>query len=212
MIRSYSTCKTTDTNPQTPRPSPRFVKTPDLNYGVTRSMSSIEAAPESSTGGLKGIFQWLGKGITAAKEFAPVAARHLYKYGGGFVFILATTSMITLLPLVMESDRESRVRETVAGKYPAPSHLVIFAFFSRCNPKSCKFDNWRIKECKIESCQSWDSLILQCIDRLWQRERVNVKVFAPRRIRSPLSYLYVSVRFAFAFVGVAPPLWHHLLL
>ena len=69
---------------------------------------------KSSGGGLKGLLQSTGKAVYAAgllaRDYGTVAARWSYRYGGGLAFVMATTSMIVLMPLMFESSREVQVR------------------------------------------------------------------------------------------------------
>jgi hypothetical protein len=67
-----------------------------------------------ASGGLKGLIQRTGKVFYAAgliaRDYGTIAARLTYRYGGSIAFAVATTSMIVLLPLVLESTREGQVR------------------------------------------------------------------------------------------------------
>ena len=67
-----------------------------------------------TSGGLKGLIQSTGKAVFAAgvlaRDYGTVAARWSYQYGGGLAFVVATTSMIVLMPLMFESSREVQVR------------------------------------------------------------------------------------------------------
>lgn len=65
------------------------------------------------SGGLKGIIQRTGQTIFSAgliiRDYGTVAARWGYKIGGNVAFVMATTSMIVLMPLIFESTREVQV-------------------------------------------------------------------------------------------------------
>ena len=65
------------------------------------------------SGGLKGLLQTTGKTIFSAgvivRDFGTIAARWGYKIGGNVAFVMATTSMIVLMPLIFESTREVQV-------------------------------------------------------------------------------------------------------
>ena len=67
-----------------------------------------------SSGGLKGLLQMTGKSIFTAgvivRDYGTIAARWGYKIGGNVAFVMATTSMIVLMPLIFESTREVQVR------------------------------------------------------------------------------------------------------
>lgn len=64
-------------------------------------------------GGLKGLLQTTGKTIFSAgvtiRDYGTIAARWGYKIGGNVAFVMATTSMIVLMPLIFESTREVQV-------------------------------------------------------------------------------------------------------
>ena len=81
----------------------------------SRRLALINRASQNTmAGGLKGLLEWTGTtcynfGITV-RNHGTTASRFLYKYGGSIAFALATTSMITLMPLVFEAEREARVR------------------------------------------------------------------------------------------------------
>jgi hypothetical protein len=65
------------------------------------------------SGGLKGLLQTTGKTIFSAgvivRDYGTIAARWGYKIGGNLAFVMATTSMIVLMPLIFESTREVQV-------------------------------------------------------------------------------------------------------
>ena len=73
----------------------------------------------AKSSGLKGLLQSTGKAVYAAgllaRDYGTVAARWSYRYGGGLAFVMATTSMIVLMPLMFESSREVQVRACVSG-------------------------------------------------------------------------------------------------
>ena len=68
----------------------------------------------SSQGGLKGLIQKTGKFFFAtavtARDYGKTAWQYGYQYGGRFAFIVATSSMVTLVPLMFEVAREAQVR------------------------------------------------------------------------------------------------------
>jgi hypothetical protein len=63
--------------------------------------------------GLKGLIQTTGKTIFSvgviARDYGTLAARWGYRIGGNIAFVMATTSMIVLMPLIFESTREVQV-------------------------------------------------------------------------------------------------------
>jgi hypothetical protein len=65
------------------------------------------------SGGLKGLIQKTGKTIFSVgvivRDYGTIAARWSYKIGGNVAFVMATTSMIVLMPLIFESTREVQV-------------------------------------------------------------------------------------------------------
>ena len=71
------------------------------------------------SGGMKGIIQRTGKTIFSVglmvRDFGTVATRWSYKIGGNIAFVMATTSMIVLMPLIFESTREVQVCERIAS-------------------------------------------------------------------------------------------------
>ena len=81
-----------------------------------------------SAGGLKGLIQSTGKAVYSAsvlaRDYGTVAARWSYRFGGGLAFVLATTSMIVLMPLMFESSREVTVRGN--AKPRALLHVKLF--------------------------------------------------------------------------------------
>ena len=79
-----------------------------------------------TSGGLKGLIQSTGKAVFAAgvlaRDYGTVAARWSYQYGGGLAFVVATTSMIVLMPLMFESSREVQVRIHCWSYYSLVDH------------------------------------------------------------------------------------------
>lgn len=61
-------------------------------------------------GGIKGFLQKTGQVGIWAFEQGSSAAQWTYRYGGQAAFILATTSMVVLMPLLFEITREAQVR------------------------------------------------------------------------------------------------------
>jgi hypothetical protein len=72
-------------------------------------------ATTKTSGGLKGMIQQIGNFAVSAsmqaRDYGTVAARWGFRYGGSILFALATTSMITLMPLMFESSREVQVSD-----------------------------------------------------------------------------------------------------
>jgi hypothetical protein len=64
-------------------------------------------------GGLKALLHatkiFFSAGIIG-RDYGTIAVRWGYKIGGNVGFVLATTSMIVLMPLIFESTREVQVR------------------------------------------------------------------------------------------------------
>ena len=61
-------------------------------------------------GGIKGFLQKTGKFGIWAFESGNSLAQWTYRYGGKAAYILATTSMVVLMPLLFEITREGQVR------------------------------------------------------------------------------------------------------
>jgi hypothetical protein len=80
------------------------------------------------SGGLKGIIQKTGKSIFSAgliaRDYGTIAVRWGYKIGGNVAFVMATTSMIVLMPLIFESTREVQVCRSL----PKLLRVCIFYF------------------------------------------------------------------------------------
>ena len=72
-------------------------------------------------GGLKGFFQRTGKffyaGGVYALDFGRTGLKVGYKYGGKFAFVVATTSLVVLMPLFFEIGREGQVCLCVEYSY-----------------------------------------------------------------------------------------------
>lgn len=64
----------------------------------------------AKVGGLKGFFQRAGNSFKSGGLFAKDSASWLVAKGAAIGFIVATTSMITLMPLLFEIAREGQVR------------------------------------------------------------------------------------------------------
>jgi hypothetical protein len=56
---------------------------------------------------LKNLLRSMGSKLYSAGMFVRTQG---YRYGGSFLFIITTTTMITLLPLIFETTREATVR------------------------------------------------------------------------------------------------------
>jgi hypothetical protein len=70
-------------------------------------MSSSEG---KNAGGIKGFLQKLGKAGKWSFDTGASISQWAYQYGGKAAFILATTSMVVLMPLLFEITREAQVR------------------------------------------------------------------------------------------------------
>lgn len=62
-----------------------------------------------AAGGIKGFLQKTGKAGLWAFETGNSLAQWTYRYGGKAAFVLATTSMVVLMPLLFEITREGQV-------------------------------------------------------------------------------------------------------
>ena len=91
-------------------------------------------APSNTPGGLKGIIQKTGKFFYAQGVWAYSAAKVGYRYGGQIAFAVATTSMITLMPLLFEIARESQVSFSPSVCWEA--HMVRLSSFVLITPDS----------------------------------------------------------------------------
>ena len=80
-------------------------------------------------GGIKGFLQKTGKAGLWAMETGSSLAQWTYRYGGQAAFILATTSMVVLMPLLFEITREAQVSfDTTMSRHGV---CVYFARSSR---------------------------------------------------------------------------------
>jgi hypothetical protein len=66
----------------------------------------------TEVGGIKGFFQKAGKSFYAAGLFAKGTTWWLAVKGARVGFIVATTSMVTIMPLLFEIGREGQMLET----------------------------------------------------------------------------------------------------
>jgi len=64
-------------------------------------------------GGIKGFLQQTAQFGMWTYEKSTTVAHWAYRYGGQAAFILATTSMVVLMPLLFEITREAQVRNTL---------------------------------------------------------------------------------------------------
>jgi hypothetical protein len=62
-------------------------------------------------GGIKGFLQRTGKLGLWVRDTGSSAVKWTYRVGGKTAFMLATTSMVVLMPLLFEITREAQVRE-----------------------------------------------------------------------------------------------------
>jgi hypothetical protein len=85
----------------------------DLIERPSSTYTSVKGEMSKPSGGLKGLLQTTGKTIFSAgvivRDYGTIAARWGYKIGGNVAFVMATTSMIVLMPLIFESTREVQV-------------------------------------------------------------------------------------------------------
>ena len=63
-------------------------------------------------GGIKGLLQKTGKAGMWAVETGQAVFHWTYRWGGQAAFVLATTSMVVLMPLLFEITREGQVCTT----------------------------------------------------------------------------------------------------
>jgi len=64
----------------------------------------------TQSGGIKGFFQRAGKSFHAGGLVVWDYSKWIYGYGGRMGIILASTSMVVLMPLIFEINREGQVR------------------------------------------------------------------------------------------------------
>jgi hypothetical protein len=62
------------------------------------------------SGGIKGFFERAGKSFTQGFEFSKEWSWWLAQKGGTLGLFLASTSMVVLMPLIFEINREAMVR------------------------------------------------------------------------------------------------------
>ncbi len=92
-----------------PLPSPRLPITYPRNIArLQTEMSATRKANEE--GGIKGFLTRAGKSFYAGGMFAKEKAWTAAQYGGRFCFVVATTSIVVLMPLIFEIMREGQVR------------------------------------------------------------------------------------------------------
>ena len=86
----------------------------------------------TQSGGLKGLLQKTGKTIFSAvvviRDCGTMAARWSYKVGGNVAFVMATTSMVVLMPLIFESTREVQVCMVARGIWLSFQLQLCFVF------------------------------------------------------------------------------------
>mmetsp|Transcript_1904 Transcript_1904/g.4690 ORF Transcript_1904/g.4690 Transcript_1904/m.4690 type:complete len:114 (+) Transcript_1904:131-472(+) len=70
------------------------------------------SASASSPGGIKGFFQKAGKSFFVGGMWAKDASWWLLQKGGTFGIFLASTSMVVLMPLVFEINREVQMLDS----------------------------------------------------------------------------------------------------
>lgn len=75
---------------------------------------------EKRQGGLKGFMERAGSSFLSAGMFAKDTGTWLGQMAGKLGFIVATTSMVVLMPLLFEIGRETQVR-----KDPKLSQIII---------------------------------------------------------------------------------------
>lgn len=85
-----------------------------INKEMAKPAGGLKAFHQKApAGGLKGLIQKTGGTLYATglivRDYGTVALRWSYKYGGNVAFVVATTSMVVLLPLIFESSREVQV-------------------------------------------------------------------------------------------------------
>lgn len=79
-------------------------------------------------GGIKGFLTRAGKSFYAGGLFAKEKAWTVAQYGGRFCFVVATTSIVVLMPLIFEIMREGQVRSV--SFYAIWHHRYYFIFQS----------------------------------------------------------------------------------
>lgn len=75
----------------------------------TLTTPTITTTNMSTAGGIKGFLQKTGKAGIWAMETGTSLFKWTYKFGGQAAFVLATTSMVVLMPLLFEITREGQV-------------------------------------------------------------------------------------------------------
>ena len=68
------------------------------------------SATSKPAGGIKGFFQKTAQLGVWTYDKGTTVVSWTYRYGGQAAFILATTSMVVLMPLLFEITREAQVR------------------------------------------------------------------------------------------------------
>ena len=91
------------------RRAPVLLHPSELDSMVDSSSSS----PNAPVGGVKGFFMKAGKSFYSAGLFAKDASWWLAQKGGTWGLMIASTSMVVLLPLFFEINREAQVWDWV---------------------------------------------------------------------------------------------------
>lgn len=86
---------------------------------------STESKP---AGGIKGFLQKTGKAGIWALETGISLGQWTYHYGGQAAFILATTSVVVLMPLLFEITREGQVSSHLGAV-----GIYCFIYFALCS-------------------------------------------------------------------------------
>jgi len=89
-----------------------------------KTMNSGKAA----AGGIKGFIQRAGNSFYAGGMWAKDWAFWTAKQGGKFGFIIATTTFVTLLPLIYEISRETQVSRLNVSFYLHIIYALILSF------------------------------------------------------------------------------------
>jgi hypothetical protein len=89
-------------------------------YHRCATVTAMRKDQKQQQGGLKGFFLRAGKSFWGGGLFAKDTSLWMAQWAGKIGFIVATTSMVVLMPLLFEIGRETQVRSLLAE-----SHRVL---------------------------------------------------------------------------------------
>ena len=93
----------------------------------------MAAKKSGSGGGIKGFLTRAGSSFYAGGMYAKEKGMWLAQKAGRIGFIIATTSIVTLMPLIFEITREGQVR-TCTGTRQKSLPTICFGDITQCVP------------------------------------------------------------------------------